>query len=199
MKLKIFKIIIVIIIVFLIFLALNKFFCQTLKNTVFLISEPVQKLFWQEQNIFSQWLKNLFQSKNLKRNYEELKKENLFLKSEILRLKDEELENKELRKVLDLDLKKEFKLILADVISKKIGQDSILINRGSKDGVSEDMTAITSDKVLIGKVEEVLDDFSQVKLISEKNFTFSVEVETDEGPVLGACNGYGNFKVKIEL
>lgn len=199
MKLKTFKIIIVVILCFLIFLVLNKFFYQELKNVVFLISAPIQKFLWQEQNIFSRAFKSLFEIKKLRGDYEELKKENLFLKSEVLRLKDLEKENKELREVLELGLKEEYHLILADVISKKIEEDSILINRGKRDGVSENMTAITKEKILIGKVEKVFNDFSQVVLISEKDFTFSVAVETDAGAILGASKGQGNFKLKIEL
>ena len=199
MKLKTFKIIIVVILCFLIFLVLNKFFYQRLKNIVFLISAPIQEFLWQEQNIFSQTFKSLFEIKKLRGDYEELKKENLFLEGEVLRLKDLEKENKELREALELGLKEEYHLILADVISRKIEEDSILINRGGKDGVSENMTAITKEKILIGKVEKVFDDFSQVVLISKKDFTFSVAVETDTGAILGASKGQGNSKLKIEL
>jgi len=199
MKLKTFKIIIAVIFLFLFFLVLNKFFYNSFKNTVFLISETTQKFLWQKQNIFSQTLNNLFDSKILRENYEALKKENLFLKSELLKIKDLEKENKELREVLGLGLKEEFNLIFAEVISEKDKEDSLLINRGGKDGVSEGMAAITKEKVLVGKVKKVFDDFSQVVLISEKDFTFSVEVQTGEGSVLGACKGEGDSKLKIEL
>jgi len=199
MKLKTFKIIIAVIFLFLIFLVLNKFFYGPFKNTVFLISETTQKFLWQKQNIFSQTLNAFFESKTLRENYEELKKENFFLKGELLRLKDLEKENKELREVLELGLKEEFNLIFAEVISEKNKEDSILVNRGEKDGVSEGMTAITKEKVLVGKVKKVFDDFSQIVLISEKDFTFSVEVQTGEGSILGACKGEGDSKLKIEL
>lgn len=199
MKLKTFKIIIAVILLFLIVFVVNKFFYQELKNIVFFISSPIQKFLWEEENVFSQWIKGIFESKRLKIENNELKKQNLSLRSEILQLEDLEEENKKLRKALDLGLEKEYSLILSDIISKKIEEDSILINLGRKDGVSEEMTAITEEKILIGKVGKVFDNFSQVILITQKDFSFSVEVETKEEQVLGAAQGQGNFKLKIEF
>ncbi len=228
MKLKNLKIIVIFVLIFLIFLILNKFFYQRIKNAVFLISSPIQKFLWQKQGIFSQAFESLFEAKRMERENEELKKENLFLKNQLLELKDLEEENKELREALELGLKTEYRLIFAEVISKKVEEDSILVNRGEKDGVSEGMTAITKERVLLGKVEEVFDDFSKIRLITDKGFTFSVIVEPDigitrgglsdnlieelsqglaedssvssaEDSVLAACEGKGNFGLKIKF
>ena len=117
-------------------------------------------------------------------------------------------ENAELRKILEFGIKKDFDLIFAQVISKDISEDSILVNKGKKDGVEEGMAAITESKVLVGKVGEVFGDYAQVLLISKKDFTFPVKVNrlnkkegefSEENEISGIARGKGNFKVAIEL
>lgn len=213
MKSKKLKIVLITLLIFLVFLALNKFFYSDIKNIVFSISSSLQKFLWQEQNRISEIFESFFRLKELKIENRELKKENLFLKGKILELKELERENKNLREALDLELEKEFKLILVEIISQKGEGDFVLINKGKKDGVSENMPLITKEKVLVGRVGKVFNNFSQIILISNKNFSFSVEVvlpaarqavptgrqETEEGPVLGEAKGKGNFELQIEL
>lgn len=199
MKSKKLKIVLVILLIFLAFLALNKFFYLNIKNIVFSVSSPIQKFLWQKQNTMSEIFGSFFKLKELKIENRELKKENLFLKSKILELKELEKENKNLREALDLELEKEFNLILTEIISQKSEGDFVLINRGKKDGVSENMPLITKEKVLVGKVGQVFNNFSQVILISNKNFTFSVKVESEDDSILGSAKGKGNFKLQIEL
>ncbi len=205
---KIFKIILLILLLFLVFVILNKFFYQSFKNAVFLISSPIEKVFWRGSNAFSQWLEGFFEFKKIKIENENLKKQILSLKREILKLKDIEQENEKLRKALNLNLIQEYNLILADVISLKSEEDSILINQGKRGGVKQNMSVITEEKILIGRTEKVFDNFSQVALISQKNFTFSVKItrntkrkekEKNEEEILGIAKGKGNFKIWIEL
>lgn len=206
MKSKKLKIVLVILLIFLALLALNKFFYLNIKNIVFSISSPIQKILWQKQNTMSEIFGSFFKLKEFKIENRELKKENIFLKSKILELKELEKENKNLREALDLELEKEFKLILAEIISQKTEGDFVLINQGKKDGVSENMPLITKEKVLVGKVGQVFNNFSQVILISNKNFTFSVKIalptgrqESEEDSILGSARGKGNFELQIEL
>ncbi len=196
---KIFKIILIVVLVILILFLLNKFLFQRIKNTAFLVFSPIQKFLWQENNIFSQALGSFFKFKKLGIENEELKKENFFLKAEISRLREIEKENEELREILELGFNQEFKLIMTQIISKKNESDSFLINCGEEEGVRKGMAVISKEKVLIGKVKEVFDDFSQVSLITERNFSFSVEVESEEEWILGACQGGGNYRLGIEL
>lgn len=175
MKLNNLKIAIVIILVFLIFISVNRFFYQEVKKLSFIVS-PIEKLFWQKENNFFQWLESIFKIKQIKLENQKLKKENFSLMNQILELRDIEKENETLKKALGLGLNQEYNLILADLISKKTEDDSILINKGRKQGVKKDNTVITEEKVLIGKIGKVFDDFSQVLLISQKDFNFSVKI-----------------------
>jgi len=203
---KFLKIILVIFFLCLIFIIINKFFYQFLKNTLFLAFSSLERVFWQGSNAFSQWIEGFFQFKEIKIENEELKRENLFLKGEILKLKMIEEENKKLREALNLDLSQEYNLILADVISLK--EDSLLINQGRRGGVKKDMPVITEEKVLIGKIGKVFNNFSQVKLISQKDFSFSVKIiknkewrknNKEKEEILGMAKGKGSFSIKLEF
>jgi rod shape-determining protein MreC len=199
MKLKIPQIIILLALLFLIFFLVNNFFEQPIKNTIFLIFSPAEKFLWQKENDFFQWWEGVFEINKIKIENNELKKENLFLKNKIIELTNVEKENKELMQALGLGLGQEYDLILADIISKKTDEDSILINQGRKNGLKENMAVITKEKVLVGKVGKVFNDFSQVNLISQKGFSFDAKVIAGENEVLGVIRGQGNFKIKIEL
>ncbi|MBU2578760.1 rod shape-determining protein MreC [Patescibacteria group bacterium] len=199
MKSKIPQIIILLLILFLVFFVVNKFFYQTTKNAVFSFFSPIENFLWQKGNNFSQWQEGIFQTSKIKIDNDECKKENLFLKNKILNFQDLEKENKELREVLGLGLHQEYNLILSDIVSQKTEEDSILINQGRKNGVQENMAVITKEKVLVGKVGKVFDDFSQVVLISQKGFSFDAKIITGENEALGIIRGQGNFKIKIEL
>lgn len=199
MRPKRFKTILIIILILLVVFGLNKLFGQTLKNSFFSFFAPLQKFLWQQSESCSNLFNGFFNSKILKIENENLRKENFIFKNEILRLKSFQQENETLRKALEIELQKDFKLILVNVLSKKSEEDSILINRGEKDGVLAGMPLISEEKVLIGKVGKVFSNFSQVDLISKKDFIFSVEVQNEENSILGAIRGQGNFRIKIEL
>ena len=199
MKINFFQIVILFVFLFLIFFLVNNFFYQSIKNTVFSIFSPVEKFLWQKGNSFSQWRNGIFEINKIKIDNNELKKENLLFKNKIIELANIEKENKELRQALGLGLEREYNLILADIISKKTEEDSILINQGKKNGLKENMAVITNEKVLVGKIGKVFNDFSQVNLISQKGFNFDAKVIVGESETLGAVHGQGNFKIKIEL
>lgn len=196
---------------------MNKFFYQEIKNLSFIVS-PMEKLFWQKGNNFFQWLESVFKTKQIKLENQKLKKENFFLMNQVLELRDIEKENKTLKRALGLGINQEYNLILADLISKKTEDDSILINKGRKQGVKEDKTVITEEKILIGKIGKVFDDFSQVLLISQKDFNFSVKIIQDITTIAttttttsvnttaiifeeitGMAQGKGNFKIDIRF
>jgi len=133
-----------------------------------------------------------------------LKKENEALKSEIKKLifekeslKDLEKENKALREALSLGLEKEFKLKMARFLGKDVSGDIFLIDKGKEDGIEEGKVVILPEKVLIGKVFKVYQNFSKVKVFTFKDFSFDVEIGKERAIAL--AKGQGNFKLKIVL
>jgi len=124
------------------------------------------------------WLDNqLFLNKKL----EVLSSENLRLSLENQVLKVHETENIRYREFLNFKRRESLDFVGADVISKGVtaNMSSIIINRGSNDGVSKNLPVLSSNGV-IGKITAVSSSTSEVQLISDVNFRLSVKIAPDE-------------------
>ena len=124
------------------------------------------------------WLDNqLFLNKKL----EVLSSENLRLSLENQVLKVHETENIRYREFLNFKRRESLDFVGADVISKGVtaNMSSIIINRGSNDGVSKNLPVLSSNGV-IGKITAVSSSSSEVQLISDVNFRLSVKIAPDE-------------------
>ena len=187
-----------ILILFLIlFLSFSNIYQKEVRNFFYKISEPFQKFFWKAGQKFSFFIDAFTEIKTLKEENERLKKENQRLLAELSLLKEVQKENQILRKSLNLGLEKEFKLTLADVIFKDLSEDSILINKGRKHGIKEGLPVITQEKILIGRVFEVYEEYSKVLLISNKKSSFDGKIAEKE--ILGQVRGKGNLKISFDL
>jgi rod shape-determining protein MreC len=173
------------------------FYQKKLKNFFYSISLPLQTTFWQAGIKVSDFFKTISNISNLKKQNEDLKLKNQELLSKIADLENLKNENESLRSALELGLEKEFNLVMARVISKDISEDVIEINKGAKDGISKDLPVITAQKILIGKISEIYENFSKVMLISDKNSTFSAKISGKE--TTGVIKGLGNFSVFLDL
>ena len=176
------------------------FLSSHIRNFFYNLSYPVQK------NLYLLGLKSrdffsVFSQKKVLLNKEvkELQKENEKLLTEITELQNLKEENLFLRKAFDLGLEKEYKVILVDILSKEATGDFILISKGEKDGISKDMVVITNEKVLVGKVDEVLKNFSKVKLISNEKISFDIEISSEKERVYGLAKGIGNLSLRIKF
>lgn len=143
-------------------------------------------------------------------NYTELidiKKENDILKKHVNKIESIETENIELKKQIE-SLKQELKIdyslvdydcINATVVSRNIGYwyNTITINKGSHDGIEEEMPVINA-KGLLGKVISTTTFTSTVRLIttSDTNNKISVTIISNGEKLNGLINGY-NFEEQI--
>jgi rod shape-determining protein MreC len=105
-------------------------------------------------------------------------------------------ENDILRQGLNLELDKDFDLKLADIVGKNVTDDTLVINKGSKDMVDSGMTVITGQKALVGRISKVYDNFSEVTLITSKGFSFDVKAGDD---IDGLAKGQGGFCANLGL
>ncbi len=171
---------------------------KKLKNFFYSVSYPIQESFWQAGLKVSDFFQTISKIGELEKENEKLESKNQELLAKISELENLKTENEFLRNALGLGLEKEFNLVMARVTSKDISQDVIQINKGSKDGISKDMPLINSQKVLIGKVSEVYDNFSKVMLISDKNSSFSAKISGKE-EITGVVKGKGNFNIFLDF
>ena len=188
--------------------ALN-FFQKQVRNSFYLISAPIQKTFWQAGDKVSDFFETITEIKNLKKENEEIKLKIQLLTAENASLVELKKENETLRAALNLGLEKDFKLTLVQVIGKDISQDSLLINKGSKHGLSEGLPVITEQKNLVGKISEVYENFSKVMLIFNKESSFDAKIlapyRTESSgagsaqEIYGVIKGKGNLKIFLDL
>jgi rod shape-determining protein MreC len=172
-------------------------FSKEVKNFFYLISSPIQKTLWKAGGEVSDFFEAISETKNLKKENEELKLKIQELLAESATLKELKEENKILREALEIGLEKEFKLTLAQVVGKDISQDSILIDKGLADGILKGFPVITQQKTLVGGISEVYENFSKVMLISNKESSFDVKIQ--EKDIEGVGKGKGSLRLFLEF
>ena len=112
-------------------------------------------------------------------HYQELKKENKELKSNIENNNFVLSENKRLKKIID-----DYVIVSDEIIAKVLIDKqspflrSVIINKGSKDKIKLGM-AVLEDDYLIGKVVEVNYTTSRVLLLSDLNSKIPVTIEPE--------------------
>lgn len=152
---------------------------------VFVASAPLVKA---ENNIRG-FFGSIFAIKQIARENFKLKKENLELAAENIRLKEAERENFALKSQLNMPVIKERKTVKADVsgFDPFSYNNFMTINKGGQSGIKEGMPVLLPEGVLLGKIEEVRDKFSKVMLIFSSRSV--IAVTTQESRSSGALKG----------
>lgn len=182
---------------FILIIFLLNFYQKEVKNFFYKISEPIQKFLWRVGDRVSDFFETITKINKLKKEADELLLKNQELMAEIVSLKELKKENEILREALEIGLKKDFKLIFAQVIGKDVSQDSILIDQGSKDGIRKGLPVISQQKTLVGEISQVYENFSKVMLISNRESSFDAKIPDTE--IYGVVKGKGNFKLYFDL
>ena len=120
------------------------------------------------------WVKIVFNTIDENR---ELRERVLYLTLENTSLKDADIENQRLRKMIGFKKSGNLKYLSAVVISKGFHQiiNSIQINVGENDGVKKNMPVIT-EKGLVGKTYLVGKESSLVQMMNDVNFGVSARI-----------------------
>lgn len=128
---------------------------------------------------------------------ERLYNENVELKEKVRQLEIAEIENEELRDMLNLTKKYSLaNAVTADVISvDSTWFEVITVNKGSKDGIKENMTVLTPSG-LVGKVIKVFDFSCQVTTILDVSNAVSCSL-TKTGDLVTAIGDMGLVKEGI--
>jgi rod shape-determining protein MreC len=142
-----------------------------LRGTFHTIFLPVERLFSSVSFGFRDTQEFLSSIGDLKRENERLAEENVRLEAENAGLAFLRDENASLRKSTGLEIRKRFDLLATEVIAAggEGGHGSVIIDRGSMQGVSVGMTAIVGEGILVGIVDEVYPASAQVALITNSD------------------------------
>lgn len=188
---------ILIIITALLFILSLNFFQKEARGFFYSLSAPVQKKLWEKGGETFRFFEAIFGASNLKKENENLKLKIHELLSEQNRLKDLERENKMLREALGLGIPDEFRIELAKIIGKDTNQNSILIDKGLKNGISKGLFVITSQKVLVGTIEEVYQNYSRVLPVFDKGNSFEAKISGSD--ISGLVRGLGGSRIFLDL
>lgn len=177
------------------------FFGDQIRNYFYFSSSAASGL-WKKSGGYSAFLSSFLSDGAIREKYDDLEKENQKLLSEISSLKKVLSENQSAKEMAENAADNGFGAVLANVVGLDISNDFILINKGSDDGISENMPVISSQNVLYGKVFKVYKNFSQVMLISNKNSVLDAKIQGDDpskNPVHGAIRGTGDSSFYLDM
>lgn len=169
----------------------EKFLMDTVGWAQSLINQPV--------NFVTATFSNL---EDLKNTYDEnklLREKVSEYKTLVYEVQEIEKENKELRESLDIvESARDFEPIMANVVARSPERwlEQVTINRGSNDGVKQDMAVMTVDG-MIGKVQSVSPSAAKVKLITgfDQLNRISATVSVKKGGnIFGLIEGYDEDK-----
>lgn len=169
------------------------------KNLGFILS-PIQNFTTSVTSWFEAKFNTISNFKKLEEELELLKIEVDIKDQEIKRLKQLEIENEKLSKLLETSSRyNEYSKITANIIARDPGNwyENFIIDKGEKDGLKKDMVVLAVGG-LVGKVEEVGPNYAKVSSII--NGTYSVSAKAlrtdDEGFIKGDLSKKGICKME---
>jgi rod shape-determining protein MreC len=187
----------VVIALFIVILALQLIFPRFWGGVFSTLAYP----FWKSENAVSRTLKGMTATFKSNRALEE---ENIRLKEELQLQKEGELlapilqaENTELKEILE---RREHEvLILAPILRKPhfSPYDTLIIDGGKNQGISPGDSVVVSGSVLVGKVDEVYERSSKVKMFSSPGEKMEVLIGSSNIQAEAEGQGGGNFLVKL--
>jgi len=182
------------------------------RNYVYSVSYPLTKNFWQAGNNSSNFIASFLNAGGFKRESNELKQENEELLSQISLLQSELARIQAVSQMHQSAQEHNFSTVLAQTISLDTANDFILIDKGSDHGIRENMPVVSPQQVLYAKVTPVSENFSPVILISNKNSTLDIKINSLEpvvssdqvegsspAPIYGAVKGNGKLSLYLDL
>ena len=168
---------------------LRSFMKDTIYRGSVVVAAPV-KTFKSINNFFSSHI-------NLYKNYDLLKQENEKLKSNFNKSEFLELENSQLRILIDEQISSVKNLVSARVMLDKQSPylNSFIINMGSNKGIKNGMAVLDGDN-FIGRIVDVNFFSSRVLLISDFNSKIPALIEPSGSHAI--LSGHGNKKPTLE-
>jgi rod shape-determining protein MreC len=147
----------------------------TLSKVTFSVISPFENFFYSIGNFFQNTLNSISQLKKIQDELDRNKKELEQYKKIIIDFNVINNENNSLKKLLELKQSVAYDSIAAEIIGRDPQKlfDVLIINKGSNDGIKENMPVISyasGKKVLVGKIAEVSPFASKILTLNNSNF-----------------------------
>lgn len=177
------------------------FFVSPIKNVFYILSSPIQKVFWSAGGSSSSFLGSFFRASSLVKENENLRQENQRLLAQVAALQSIQQGNQAQSDVSATCQNSGFKLVMAGVMGLD-DNDILSVNKGTADGISEGMPVINQQGVLFGKVFKVYKNYSKIMLVSNKNSVVNVKVQQADislPEIDGVVKGNGGLTAYLDL
>lgn len=143
------------------------------------IFSPVQQVIYATynngNNLYGSWIKK----SDLIAENKKLQAQLVSLAIDTARLKSLEEENELLKKEMNFVDENKFKYVAAKIVSGVSDplSQSVVINRGRRDGIEKGLAVIADNGILVGKVSEANDDFSKILLLSDNKSRVAATIQ----------------------
>jgi rod shape-determining protein MreC len=142
---------------------------------------------------------NYSEAQNLKSENEKLNEEVSRLNYDVSQLQAYKIENEKLRAALNFKEEKGYDLITTNVIGRDTNQaNTLVINKGTKDGIEIGYAAIVDNGIIIGKIIDVKDYLATILLLPDKQSQLIVSTESSNKSI-GLAEGEYGLSIKINL
>lgn len=166
-------------------------FLSPVENGALLLVSPVEGAFTDAFRPVDEFFDNIGEADDLRAENEQLRTENEQLAARIARLEAGEARLEELRDLLQLkETQPEEEFLAANIFAREPSnlKEMVAIDRGTQDGVQEDMVVLTKGATLVGTVTKALNDYSWVTFITDPNSAVSGMIQGSgaQGVVAGS-------------
>ncbi len=182
-------------------LFLNLFSLQV-RNSFYVMTSPLSSTLMRLGANTTNALHSFFSAGSLKNQNNALQQANQNLQSQIAALQNSLKQNQALASAWQNTKENNFALVLTKPIGLDLEHDVVTINKGSNDGITENMAVISQEKVAYGKVIKVYNSFSEIQLLSSKNSVVDVKIQSSDTarPIVnGAIKGSGSLSIYLDL
>lgn len=181
--------------------AQGKYKLQFSERMVATMLSPFQGVFMNASNFISRYTANTWELITVYQQNKMLMSEVEQLRAIQVSSTEIKAENERLRSLLNYKQgATQFDLVAAQVIARDPGNwtNSIIVNRGSNDGIRKDLAVITPQG-LVGSVVAVFDNYSRVQLILDPRSSVGGLVQRPESRVAGIIEGNPKDKTSVSM
>ena len=168
-----------------------------IEQPILLLESWLQRLTGTATTVVGQFFENYVAVGDLAENNRRLRRDNANLRGEIVRLQEQHRFSARVEQLLAVQPAIMNGAIVAEVIGRDPTNwhESLLINRGERDGVQTDMSVIVPDGV-VGRVVNVMPRTATVLLLSDRNSVIAglTQHSRDEGLIEGIGDGQLRMK-----